>query len=53
MFFTSNDIGIGVGVLTGGIAVQYFGGYYSIFGIGAVLSIVSLIMFICKYKEVN
>lgn len=53
MFFTSNDIGIGVGVLTGGIAVQYFGGYYSIFGIGAVLSIVSLIMFMCKYKEVN
>lgn len=46
MFFTSNDLGIGVGVLTGGIAAQHFGGVYSIFGIGAILCAISLAMFL-------
>lgn len=54
MFFTSNDFGIGIGVLAGGIAAQYFGGYFAIFGIGAILCLTSLIMFIVKsQKAVN
>lgn len=46
MFFTSNDLGIGIGVLAGGMASQYFGGYFAIFGIGAILCITSLIIFL-------
>lgn len=45
MFFTSNDLGIGIGVLAGGMAAQYLGGYYAIFGIGAALALISLIIF--------
>lgn len=45
MFFTSNDLGIGLGVLSGGIAAQYLGGYFSIFGIGALLCAVSIATF--------
>lgn len=48
MFFTSNDLGIGLGVLAGGIADQYFGGYFSIFGIGAACGLISLIAFHLK-----
>lgn len=46
MFFTSNDLGIGIGVLAGGVAAQHFGGFFAIFGIGAMLSLVSLMMFV-------
>ena len=45
MFFTSNDLGIGIGVLAGGMAMQCFGGYYSIFGIGAICGLVSLVAY--------
>ena len=54
MFFTSNDLGIGIGVLTGGMAAQYFGGYFAIYGIGGILCLISLIMFIFKrHNAVN
>ena len=52
MFFTSNDLGIGVGVLAGGMAAQYFGGYYSIFGIGSILCAVSLLLFLVLRKSI-
>lgn len=52
MFFTSNDLGIGVGVLAGGMAAQYLGGYYSIFGIGAVLCMCSLLIFVLNSRKV-
>ena len=54
MFFTSNDLGIGIGVLTGGMAAQYFGGYFAIYGIGGILCLISLIIFIFKrHNAVN
>nr|WP_300632658.1 MULTISPECIES: MFS transporter [Bacteroidales] len=48
MFFTSNDLGIGIGVLAGGMVSQLFGGYFAIFGIGTILCIISLAIFLYK-----
>ena len=52
MFFTSNDLGIGIGVLAGGIISQLFDGYFAIFGIGAILCLLSLAIFLYKRDSV-
>ena len=52
MFFTSNGLGIGIGVLAGGIISQLFDGYFAIFGIGAILCLLSLAIFLYKRDSV-
>lgn len=46
MFMTSNDLGIGLGMLIGGIVAQYTGGFHNVYLIGSILGFISILIFI-------
>lgn len=51
MFLTSNDLGIGIGMLIGSMVASYYGGFYAMYRLGAWLSILGLLLFIGKAKS--
>lgn len=51
MFLTSNDLGIGVGMLIGSIVAAYYGGFHAMYRLGAGLSMLSLLLFLVKTKS--
>lgn len=50
MFLTSNDLGIGIGMLLGGIVAQHCGGFYAMYRLGAVLSLLALLLFMGRTR---
>lgn len=50
MFLTSNDLGIGIGMLIGGSVAQLYGGFHAMYRLGALLSVLAALLFICKTK---
>lgn len=51
MFLTSNDLGIGVGMLIGSMVAAYYGGFYAMYRLGDWLSLLALLFFIGKTKS--
>lgn len=51
MFLTSNDLGIGIGMLIGSIVAAYYGGFHSMYRLGAGLSLLSLLLFLGRTKS--
>lgn len=51
MFLTSNDLGIGIGMLIGSMVASYYGGFYAMYRLGAWLSILGLLIFFSKAKS--
>lgn len=51
MFLTSNDLGIGIGMLIGSIVAAYYGGFHAMYRLGAGLSLLSLLLFLGKTKS--
>lgn len=51
MFLTSNDLGIGIGMLIGSMVASYYGGFYAMYRLGAWLGILGLLLFIGKAKS--
>lgn len=51
MFLTSNDLGIGVGMLIGSMVAAHYGGFYAMYRLGAWLSLLALLLFLGKTKS--
>lgn len=51
-YLTGFDLGIGIGLLTGGVVAQYFNGFASLFLLNAILSFFALIWYIFSSRKV-
>lgn len=51
MFLTSNDLGIGIGMLIGSMVAQRYGGFHAMYRLGALLSLSALLLFVFKTKS--
>lgn len=51
-YLTGFDLGVGIGLLTGGIMAQYFKGFASLYLLCSVLSIIALVIYILSSKKV-
>ncbi len=51
MFLMSNDLGIGIGMLIGSMVAARYGGYYAMYRLGALLSLLALLLFLGKTKS--
>lgn len=50
MFLTSNDLGIGIGMLAGSIVAQRYGGFFAMYRLGALLALLAFLLFVLKTR---
>lgn len=50
MFLTSNDLGIGIGILVGGVVARCCGGYFAVYRLGALLGFLAFLLFVLKAR---
>lgn len=51
-YLTGFDLGIGIGLLTGGVMAEYFKGFSSLYLLCSILSIIALVIYIYSSKRV-
>lgn len=51
-YLTGFDLGVGIGLLTGGMVAQYFNGFAALFLLNAVFSLIALVWYVFSSRKV-